>query len=95
MATGLLRSQPPSPAIWRYAAALIESATRLAPDEPRFTRFLIEAAGRGGDNEPVLKALDAHLRLNPFDQVAQTQKIDGHLARRSRSIRKSLPRFDH
>src|SRR4051812_11006396 len=47
----LLRSQAPSTALWKYAAGLIEAATRLAPDEPRYWRNLIEALGHTGERE--------------------------------------------
>jgi tetratricopeptide (TPR) repeat protein len=81
MATGLLRSQPPSNAVWRYAASLLQAATRLAPNEPRYSRFLIEAAGRAGDEETVLRTLESYRKLVPNDEHAQAQLIDLYLAR--------------
>ena len=81
MATGLLRSQPPSNAIWRYTQALLEAATRLAPDEPRYQRLLVEAAGRAGDEETILKTLERYRKLVPNDEYAQVQLIDLYLKR--------------
>ena len=81
MATGLLRSQPPSNAVWRYATSLLQAANRLAPEEPRFARFLIEAAGRAGDQDTVLRTLEAYRKLEPNDHYAQAQLIDAYLAK--------------
>ena len=81
MATGLLRSQPPSNALWRYTTSLLQAATRLAPDEPRYPRLLIEAAGRAGDEEVVVKALEKYRKLVPTDEHAQAQLIDLYLRR--------------
>jgi tetratricopeptide (TPR) repeat protein len=88
MASGLLRSQPPSGAIWRYATALLEAAIRLAPDEPRYQRFLIEAATRAGDTEAAIKALEQYRKLNSADEFALTQLIDLYLGRMDSSERK-------
>src|SRR4029079_11358516 len=73
MATGLLRSLPPSNAVWRYTQSLLQAATRLAPDEPRYQRLLIEAASRAGDEETVLKTLEKYRKLVPEDEQAQAQ----------------------
>jgi tetratricopeptide (TPR) repeat protein len=81
MATGLLRSQQPSNAVWRYATALLQASVRLAPNEPRYQRFLIEAAGNAGDKELVLKTLESYRKIAPEDQWAQTQLIDAYLER--------------
>jgi tetratricopeptide (TPR) repeat protein len=91
MATGLLRSQTPSPAIWKYATALIEGAVRLAPDEPRYAQFLLEAATRSGDRDAIIKALSSYRKLKPDDEFAQVQLIDLYLA----SMEKNEAKIDY
>ncbi|HYO07769.1 MAG TPA: hypothetical protein VER17_02250, partial [Tepidisphaeraceae bacterium] len=79
MATSLLRSQELSPALWQYCQALIHGAVRLAPDEPRFSRFLVEAAIRTGDVKTAMEALQIYRRARPDDQAAQVQAIEFYL----------------
>jgi hypothetical protein len=80
MAQGVLRSQALEPATWQYAEALLQGATRLAPQEPRFARFLKEAATRAGDEKTVRDTMLAYRRLQPDDQVAATELIEMYLA---------------
>src|SRR2546423_12001840 len=85
MATVLLKGQNLTPAIWQYAEALLQAAVRLAPDEPRFARFLVEAATRAGDGEIAISALNAYRKLRPDDEFAQVEQIDFYLGRMERS----------
>lgn len=83
MAAGLLRYQKQTPAIWEYVTALLEGATRLSPDDPRYARFLIEAATRSGDTELAIKALQSYRKTEDgkTDEFAQLQLIDLYLGR--------------
>jgi tetratricopeptide (TPR) repeat protein len=79
-ASVLLRTHHDTPAIWQYGIALLKSAMRLAPDEPRYARFLIEAAQRSGDSKEAIKAINDYRKLDPNDEFAQLQLIDLYLA---------------
>jgi hypothetical protein len=85
MATGLLRTQELTPELWNYCESLLQASVRLAGDEPRFTRFLAEAAMRTGDLDTALDALNkyrAQITLqNKTDEPAQVQVIELYLAK--------------
>ena len=80
IATVLLRSQNLNQGIWTYAEALLQASCRLAPDEPRFAQYLMEAATCAGDHDTAVAALAAYRKLRPDDEFAQTQQIDDYLA---------------
>lgn len=65
---------------WQMAASLLEAATRLKPEEPRFAQLLVEARHRNGDIAGAIDALAHYRRLVPGDQLAQVQQIDLYLA---------------
>jgi hypothetical protein len=71
------------PETLRLSAALLESAARLNPSEPRFLHLLTEAYLQLGGEEGRKGAIDALTRyraLQPADLVAQAQLIDLYYA---------------
>ena len=79
-----LQEHIPNEALLRKAAALIEEAVRLAPDEPRYSRMLAEAWGELGETDRAIDALTTYratLRRTqaPEDQVAQARLIELYL----------------
>ncbi|HSU69780.1 MAG TPA: hypothetical protein VLJ39_23045, partial [Tepidisphaeraceae bacterium] len=63
-------------AAYRQAAALLEQAGKLNPQEPRFPRLRTLALLRVGDTDAAIEALKAYRALRPADTVAQVQLID-------------------
>lgn len=89
MAAGLLRSQDASTLpIWQYTSALLEAACRLAPNEPRFAQFFVEASNHTGDNETTLKALALYRKIRPDDEFAQVQQMDLYLSKMEEPAKK-------
>lgn len=74
-----LASRAVAPATLRQAAAQLEEAFALAPDEPRFGRLLTEAYLQlGGDEgrKGAIGALDRYRKLAPGDQASQIRLIE-------------------
>ena len=66
--------------MWRYAAGLLEAATRLAPDDSRFADYYLEAVIHTNDRKSISQALAAYRKLEPSDEFAQVQQIEMSLA---------------
>src|SRR4051794_24062881 len=67
------------PATLRQSAAMLETAARLNPTEPRFLRLLTEAYLQLGGNEGrdgAASALVRYLALQPGDEAAQIRVVD-------------------
>ena len=65
---------------FRQAAALLEAATKLDPNQPRFWRLLAEAELQLGDREGAIAALNGYRAIVPQDAVVQVQVIELHAA---------------
>jgi tetratricopeptide (TPR) repeat protein len=65
---------------FRQAAALLEAATRLDPNDPRYWRLLTDAKLQLGDRAGALAALAGYRAIAPHDAVAQVQVIGLHAA---------------
>ena len=79
IATVLLRTQNLNTPIWQYSEALLQAACKLAPNEPRFASYLMEAASHAGDSDVAIKALANYRKLRPDDQFAMVKQIDANL----------------
>jgi predicted Zn-dependent protease len=75
----LRQSQVTEP-MWRQAAALLNAASRLSPNDARFPRLLVEARLKVGDTDGALDALNAYRKADPADRIAQIQLIDLYVA---------------
>ena len=80
LAQSTLRHGPSTPQQLAHAAALIEAATRLNPNEERFARLLADACLSAGDGPAALAALNNYRRLAPGDVHAQIQSIQLYAA---------------
>ncbi len=60
----------------RQAEALTAMAVRLAPDDVRLARDLVDVRLTVSGIEPAVEALDHYRRLEPFDHLAQIQYVD-------------------
>ncbi len=65
---------------FRQAAALLQAACRLNPNEPRFSRLLVEAQLQLNNTVGATEALELYLKVNPRDQVARLQLVDLYAA---------------
>jgi len=61
---------------FRQAAALLQGACRLNPNEPRFSRLLVEAQLQLKNTQGSIEALELYLKSNKTDQVARLQLVD-------------------
>lgn len=68
-------------AVSRQAAALLDAAAKLDPQEPRFPRLRTLALLHVGDTDSAIKSLIAYRALRPADTVAQVQLIDLYASR--------------
>jgi tetratricopeptide (TPR) repeat protein len=71
------------PATLRQSAALLETASRLNPTEPRFLRLLTEAYLQlGGDDgrAGAISSLNRYVKIEPNDQAALLRVIDLYYA---------------
>src|SRR5690606_18667363 len=66
--------------VYEQAAALLQAATRLNPNEPRHWRLLVEALAAGGDNKPTQDAMTSLLLLNPSNPSIYVQLMNLYLA---------------
>lgn len=75
-AAGTLHTESPSAAMIDQAATLQTAAVRLAPEDARLARELVEMRLATGDREGALEALEHYRRLRPDDVLAQIRYID-------------------
>lgn len=73
-------AQSPGTDEFQCAAALLEQAHQLAPEDLDILRLLIEAAEQSGDSEMVERHNRALVRLDPADTVAQLRLVAGRIA---------------
>lgn len=65
---------------FRQAAAFLQAAVKLSPNEPRLYRLLIEAQLQLRDTAGAIQSLEAYTALERGDQVARLQLIDLYVA---------------
>ena len=75
-AQGTLAGEDSGPALARQAAALYAAAVRLAPDDARLARNLVETRLRAGDAGGAVVALNHYRSLRPDDTLAQIRFVD-------------------
>ena len=61
--------------VWRRSAAILEAASRLDPQEPRFPRLRTLALAHIGDTDGAIASIKAYRKLAPGDRLAQVQLI--------------------
>ncbi len=76
LASGTLRQQAISPLLARQAEAVLSAAVRLAPDNARLARQLVDARLAAADPQATLEALDHYRGLDPDDRLAQLRYVD-------------------
>jgi len=77
-----LRMQPsPTPADYEIALRTLELARDLTPDDVELARRIVAAAWGTGENEALIDATRALLRLDPSDTVAQLRLITARISR--------------
>jgi tetratricopeptide (TPR) repeat protein len=75
----ILRSRKMTPAALKMSAALYRAAVKLDPNEPRFSRSLIDNLLQMGDEAAAMNVLTEYRKLVPDDQSAQVQAMDLYL----------------
>lgn len=88
MAHDVLRSTPFADPMWRQAIALHRASTRLAPNERRFWRLLVEAETHAGTTPDAIAALSPYLKLEPDDEWAWGQLLQLYTSRLEGADRK-------
>lgn len=66
---------------YRQAAALLQAASRVAPNEPRFPRLRFEAMLQAGEIADATDSLVQYCRLDPTDLQAQAKLIELYVQR--------------
>lgn len=75
MSTGMLGPNRPA-AAFKLAAALLNAAERLVPDESRFPRLEMLALIQAGDTDRAIAALIRYRKLNLSDPMAQVELVN-------------------
>jgi len=65
-----------TPGQWDQAVVLLRAAGRLAPNELRFQRLLVEAARSSGDESAELEALRNWRRIDANDRIPQVRTVE-------------------